>query len=269
MFSVVIPLYNKELSIGNTIQSVLNQTYQDYEIIIVNDGSTDNSLHVVEQINDSRIRIITKPNGGVSSARNRGIKEAKYDWIAFLDADDFWKSDHLITLHDNIIKHPEYKIFCNSYSRSFKEQNIFDQKHKIKIINDYFKEALNNLFCWTGVVCIKRPLLDEVGFFNEKLSRGEDLEIWMNIGRNYPIVWTNKITAIYNQESENKLTRSNIPLNKCIENYLDFKNKSSSETEYLQMLANGKIISLIKQLKFIDALKLIFKYNINLIKKNN
>jgi len=77
MFSVVIPLYNKELSIGNTIQSVLNQTCQDYEIIIVNDGSTDNSLHVVEQINDSRIRIINKPNGGVSSARNRGIKEAK------------------------------------------------------------------------------------------------------------------------------------------------------------------------------------------------
>ena len=80
MFSVVIPLYNKELSIKNTIQSVLNQTFQDFEIVVVNDGSTDNSLHVLKEIDDTRIRIINKTNGGVSSARNRGIKEAKFRW---------------------------------------------------------------------------------------------------------------------------------------------------------------------------------------------
>src|SRR5690554_7052561 len=95
MFSVVIPLYNKELSINNTIQSVLNQTFQDYEIVVVNDGSTDKSLEVVKQINDFRIRIINKLNGGVSSARNRGIEESKFDWIAFLDGDDLWMENHL------------------------------------------------------------------------------------------------------------------------------------------------------------------------------
>ena len=93
MFSVVIPLYNKELSIINTIQSVLDQTFQNFEIVVVNDGSTDRSVEMVEQFNDPRIRIINKSNGGVSSARNRGIQEAKYELVAFLDADDFWEQN--------------------------------------------------------------------------------------------------------------------------------------------------------------------------------
>jgi glycosyltransferase involved in cell wall biosynthesis len=83
MFSVIIPLYNKELSISNTIQSVLDQTFQNFEIVIVNDGSTDNSVKEVEKFDDKRIRLIHQENKGVSAARNRGIEEAKYEWIAF------------------------------------------------------------------------------------------------------------------------------------------------------------------------------------------
>lgn len=92
-FSIVIPLYNKEKSITTTINSVLNQTCGDFELIIVNDGSTDTSLEIVQSIKDERIRIINQKNGGVSSARNQGIIEAKFDWIAFLDADDLWEKD--------------------------------------------------------------------------------------------------------------------------------------------------------------------------------
>src|SRR5690554_5521626 len=95
MFSVVIPLYNKELSISNTIQSVLDQTFQNFEIVIVNDGSTDNSVKEVEKFDDKRIRLIHQENQGVSAARNRGIKEARYEWIAFLDGDDLWEKEHL------------------------------------------------------------------------------------------------------------------------------------------------------------------------------
>ena len=95
MFSVIIPLYNKELSISNTIQSVLDQTFQNFEIVIVNDGSTDNSVKEVEKFDDKRIRLIHQENQGVSAARNRGIEEAKYEWIAFLDADDLWMENHL------------------------------------------------------------------------------------------------------------------------------------------------------------------------------
>ena len=94
-FSIVIPLYNKEKAIVATLQSVLAQTYTDYEIIVVDDGSKDNSLKVAKSVNDSRINVIHKENGGVSSARNRGIREAKGDYIALLDGDDLWKPTFL------------------------------------------------------------------------------------------------------------------------------------------------------------------------------
>lgn len=90
MISVVIPLYNKDKQIAKTLYSVLKQTYPNFEVIVVNDGSTDNSLSEVSKISDSRIRLICQENKGVSAARNRGIQEAKSDYIAFLDADDEW-----------------------------------------------------------------------------------------------------------------------------------------------------------------------------------
>src|SRR5690606_11857402 len=114
MFSIVIPLYNKEQSVTNTLQSVLNQTYTEFEVVIVNDGSTDNSVEKVEAFNDPRIRLIHQANAGVSAARNKGIEEAKFEWIAFLDADDLWMENHLSTLRNMIETYPEYKAFCNS-----------------------------------------------------------------------------------------------------------------------------------------------------------
>lgn len=90
MFSVVIPLYNKAQSIKSTLQCVLNQTSGEFEVLIIDDGSTDESVARVNEFSDSRIRLIQKPNGGVSSARNRGIEEARYRYIALLDADDVW-----------------------------------------------------------------------------------------------------------------------------------------------------------------------------------
>ena len=92
MFPVVIPLYNKEVYIKNTLNSVLAQTIKDFEIIVVNDGSTDKSAEVVKSLSDPRIRLINQVNAGVSVARNRGINEAKADLIAFLDGDDEWKT---------------------------------------------------------------------------------------------------------------------------------------------------------------------------------
>lgn len=99
MISVVIPLYNKEKQIAKTLQTVLDQTCQDFEIVIVNDGSTDGSVGEIKKITDSRIRLINQKNGGVSAARNRGIEEAKGEHIAFLDADDMWNRDYLKTIN--------------------------------------------------------------------------------------------------------------------------------------------------------------------------
>ena len=115
MFSIVIPLYNKENLIEYSIRSILSQTFQDFEIIVVNDGSTDNSVSIAESVMDSRIRIINQTNAGVSAARNRGIKEARYNLIAFMDADDEWKPDYLDTQYRLIQKYPECSVFACNY----------------------------------------------------------------------------------------------------------------------------------------------------------
>ena|SRR5690554_668452 len=264
MFSIVIPLYNKGLSVKSTIQSVLDQTFQDFEIVIINDGSTDRSVEVVEDFDNPRIRLIHQENQGVSAARNKGIKEAKYEWICFLDADDLWRENHLSTLRDMIETYPEHKAYCNSYIRSSEENN---QNNEIiyTVIDDYFKEGLKSFFFSTIVVCIHKSVFINVGMFNINLTRGEDLELWMKIGKEYSIVRSNKITAIYNLESENKLTfNKNITLNKCVESHLNFKNSSGFERVYLKMLAINKIKSLCRHFRFHDAFYLLFKYNINL-----
>lgn len=95
MFSIIIPLYNKADYVAETLRSVLNQTYNYYEVIVVNDSSTDNSLEIVSSFHDKRIHVYTKKNEGVSAARNYGIMHAKHDYIAFLDADDIWDIDYL------------------------------------------------------------------------------------------------------------------------------------------------------------------------------
>lgn len=112
MISVVIPLYNKAHTIVNTLNTVFNQTYQDFEIIIVNDGSTDNGVEVIQQhFDDQRLRIIHQKNAGVSAARNKGIDESHGKYIAFLDGDDEWHPEYLSTMHELIIKYPHVGLF--------------------------------------------------------------------------------------------------------------------------------------------------------------
>ena len=106
MISVIIPLYNKEKQVAHTLESVLSQTFQRFEIVVVNDGSTDNSVAEVEKIGDSRIRLIHQKNGGVSAARNRGIEDSKYELLAFLDADDEWKPEYLEAQYNLFEKYP-------------------------------------------------------------------------------------------------------------------------------------------------------------------
>lgn len=208
-FSVVIPLYNKAQSIANTILSVLNQSYQNFEIVIIDDGSTDNSVDAVKTINDERIRLINQENQGVSAARNRGIKEASYEWIAFLDGDDLWESNHLEEIVKMMKIFPNEKVYTTSFEYSDKRKMFkHERSSPIFKIDNYFKEAIKEKLLWTSIVVVHAQCFIEVGDFNINLNRGEDLDLWARLARKYCIIKSSVVTATYRIEAENRSSLS-------------------------------------------------------------
>jgi len=195
-FSVIIPLYNKENFIEKTIQSVLQQSFQDFEIIIINDGSSDRSEEKVLQFSDTRIRYFKKENQGVAIARNLGIEKASSDYICFLDADDYWYPNFLETYHKYIQKFPTQKVFSSAVELEIKN-TLLQAEYSIKKTNDFeiidFFEASNKeCILWTSCVVLHKSVLDAIGSFDTNISKGEDTELWIRIGLNYPIffIWS-------------------------------------------------------------------------------
>ena len=127
IISIIIPLFNKELFIKQTLLSVLNQTFSEFEIIIINDGSTDKSVTIINDIDDKRITLYTTKNKGVSHARNYGFSKANTDLIAFLDADDLWEPNHLENLHTLYTNFPN----CGLYATNYHKQFFYGKKIKI------------------------------------------------------------------------------------------------------------------------------------------
>lgn len=212
-FSVIIPLYNKEKHIVRSIDSVLKQTYTNFELIIVDDGSTDNSVNEVMKIPDSRIKLIRQQNRGVSSARNEGIKFASHEYIGFLDADDTWKPFFLESIKNIIQMYPSAGAYGTSYEFVNINGNTTPRK-KIKEIKkgdsgivNYFKESLETPVLSASSVVIPKYVIDKIGGFPINITRGEDLDMWIRIALNFEIVIYNEICATYFLNAENRATR--------------------------------------------------------------
>lgn len=208
MFSVVIPLYNKEKYIARTIRSVLEQTVQEFEIIVVDDGSTDNSVDEMKKFDDDRIRIVHQKNGGVSAARNRGIDEARYDLIVFLDADDFWEPDFLETVLKLSNEYKDCSVFAVNYSILSYDGSIrtpivkgLPKTFQKGILENYFDIASRSdpLICSISVAIKKKALL-EIGAFPEGIRAGEDLLTWARLASKYDIAYTIEPKAVFNRQ---------------------------------------------------------------------
>lgn len=265
MFSVVIPLYNKQDSIVQTIQSVLSQTFSAFEIVVINDGSTDDSIKKLSKTSDDRIRLIHQENAGVSAARNKGILEAKNKWICFLDADDLWESSHLETLNKMILSHPSEKIFCTSYIRS--NQNFpTKNEHKTIVIEDYFKETYEKgIFFWTSIVCVHKSAFDKSGIFNEVLNRGEDLDLWARLGKHNKIVKSTLVTAIYKIDTGSNLSHGKSNYNQSILSTINLKGLKGFERIYFKKMLIRRIKLNLKSFDIKELLKIVAKHNIQLI----
>jgi len=245
-FTVVIPLYNKENSILSTLKSVLEQTYKNFELIVVNDGSTDKSLKVIEHLRDDRIRIVDKENGGVSSARNEGIKLAKFPWIALLDGDDLWLPNFLEMICSMIMEYPNAAIIAVGW-------NYEDGSYKFPInskgyIDNYFAVSLKGSVLSSSSIVIRNSCFEEVGFFNEGLSYGEDLEMWCRLSGKFKIAFLPISLSIYRVMTENRAcTVRKMDISRHFAYNLSLKNSySKDEKKYYRKIIRDCMMQCIK-----------------------
>jgi len=208
--SVVIPLYNKARHIKRAINSVLAQSYTDFELIIVDDGSTDGSGELARQVTDPRIRLIAQPNVGAGAARNTGILAARAELVAFLDADDEWLPNFLETVMGLQARHPTAGIYATAYRICQKGKTV-----RIAflgcvaspvggLLEDYFRAALGPPAVCASAVMIPKRVLAEVNFFPVGIKRGEDIETWAAIALRHRVAWSPVEAAVYHQSAINR-----------------------------------------------------------------
>ncbi|MEI6178046.1 MAG: glycosyltransferase family A protein [Verrucomicrobiota bacterium] len=208
--SVIIPLYNKSRFVERAVKSVQAQSYSDFELLIVDDGSTDDSAEIAMRHSDLRMRLIRQDNAGVSAARNRGITEAKGNLVAFLDADDEWNPTFLETTLALRMRFPQASIWATGYCHSSSgkiSRNRFHLLHEGSdpqgFLLDYFAEN----GAWMGLTCscmlIRKEALQTAGGFPIGVVRGEDHDTWVRMALRYPIAWTPRCLVTHFDDDPN------------------------------------------------------------------
>lgn len=266
--SVIIPLYNKELSIKNTINSVLKQTYTNFELLIINDGSTDSSLQIVTEFTDDRIRVISKKNEGVSIARNLGIKEAKFDYVFLLDGDDVIDNNCLEYFYDAIVKNPNETIFCCN----------FRVENGCKLIRAKYCESLlpgiivnpieliwkNQFMTRTGTLLFDKSKLCGIDYFNPQLSYYEDMDFILRLLKGNKVVYIDNVLFSYKQEFNSLSSTTPSKHKNWLHNtdvlgsgkYVNFIKSKILYSEIVRRIKNGAIA---------ESFSLIKKHNVSLV----
>lgn len=195
MISVVIPLYNKAAYVEQAVRSALCSAGAADEVIVVDDGSTDDGPQRVRAIADPRVRLLAQPNRGVSAARNRGIDEARGDYVAFLDADDYWTAPYLPAIGDLVARFPA----CGMYATHFyffrddgwrKVPLLPTVKAGAQLVDRFFEPWSRGFLFFTSSVVIPRRVLDAEGVrFPEGEQHGEDQDVWFRIGERWPLAY--------------------------------------------------------------------------------
>jgi succinoglycan biosynthesis protein ExoO len=262
LFSVVIPVHNKEPHVERAMRSVLSQTFAPFEIILIDDASTDASIEKLKNLATENTVFLKRdePGPGGYAARNLGIEHATGNWIAFLDADDEWLPDHLEKLKE-VIQIGKGKYGCAFSGYQFHEPNgkkVDDwltkgQKAKSKTgIITYEEKGAVKLWAetgqcpiWTGTVAIRKDVFEKAGLFPaNRCRRGGDKDLWLRVLMQTDSVFTNAITAIYYRDSVNMVTR-NIKLNQkhCIQHSIEeaLVNANTEDAHFLRKINNWEI----------------------------
>ncbi|PTX61158.1 GT2 family glycosyltransferase [Kordia periserrulae] len=219
LFSVIIPLYNKETYIQQTVESVLQQTFTDFELLIVNDASTDKSVSIVSQISDDRIQLIENPeNLGLSTTRNHGIFKASGEIIALLDADDVWLPNFLETIHKLHTTFPEASLYGTDYMEVYaSHENLVPKKNMDAslqgtsfLLDDFFKASMfQPIFCQSSVA-FKKEICQDVEVFDSKITFAEDIDFYIRFCSKYRVAYHYEPLAEIRLEVPNQMSKDTI-----------------------------------------------------------
>ncbi len=283
--AVVIPAYNAEPFVGRAIDSVLAQSCPADEIIVVDDGSRDNTAAVVKRYG-GKVHYIQQENAGVSAARNCGIRAAHSQWVAFLDADDVWLPDKLKLQTELLKRNPQLVWACANFLQHYdgngsqKEDAALPQEKAEEILagKDYFADYLQvftqGFYAWTGTVIIKRSVFDAVGYFNTGQAHGEeDTDMWFRIAFKYPhIGYISQPLSIYYVDIADSLSDKSRPLEVIsyrLARLLELAQQAGKLEEFkgcaAVLLKEGSLPALMAQKRYGDILALVeqFGYLLN------
>ncbi|MED5364103.1 MAG: glycosyltransferase family 2 protein [Bacteroidota bacterium] len=224
-FSVVIPVFNKEKYIKETILSVFNQTYDNYEIIIINDASTDNSLKIIEEvISDKAVIINNKNNLGLSASRNIGFEASSDKFVAFLDGDDVWDKNFLKEINELIINFPKESIFGTYYKENYDGKILYPKiniKEKLLgtkfVVKNFFEANLRRLIITQSCLVFKKNIFDTVGLYNPEITFAEDIDFYIRCFQNFNLAYSYQTyhmqrKMVHKSISNSKTDNLNYPL---------------------------------------------------------
>ncbi|MFC4632480.1 glycosyltransferase family 2 protein [Dokdonia ponticola] len=203
-FSVIISVYNKGDFIQKTLQSVLAQSVQEYEIIVVNDASTDHSeAQILAMPQDKITYHAFQENKGAAATRNKGLELATGDYIALLDGDDLWDPAYLSEINQLIHNFPDHQVFATAITieehdgKRPSQYSFSNPENKEQLSLNYFEASYKNTLLTSSSTVIKKTVFDTVGTYDETIKSGQDTDLWIRIGMHYPIAFSTKSYALY------------------------------------------------------------------------
>ena len=257
-FSVIIPLYNKAPYVRKTVESVLSQTFRDYELIIIDNGSNDGSSEIVAEFTDPRVRIVRlEENVGVSNARNKGVSLSTSPYITFLDADDWWEPTFLEEMAGLIERHPNAGIYGTSY---WMVKNSKKRLAPIGVDDGFTEGEINYCTVYAKTLCmpltsitvaIPRAVFDETGGFKPHLKLGEDFDLWIRIALKHKVVFLNKPLSNYNQDVDVTYRGTNHlhdPKEHMLWNLGYLESEEKTNPDYKQLVDNMRTYGLLTYL---------------------
>ncbi|MBI3999274.1 MAG: glycosyltransferase [Candidatus Omnitrophica bacterium] len=221
LVSVIIPTYNREHLLVDAVESVLSQTFKDYELIVVDDGSTDGTEEIIKRKYDGKIRYFKQENQGISGARNRGIREAKGEYIAFLDSDDLWLPEKLEKQVAFLDSHPEVGLICTKLWRY-----AIGKESEKRLCPEYFSAEFKDLlvsnnYVPTTTVMVRKECLDQIGLFDTNLSVAEDFDLWLRFMKRFKVHCLEDVLAVHREHPQ----KTSLNMKKLYNGYAQFYKK--------------------------------------------